>query len=382
MIPSYIGNANQWFYRMIDDIINNGMKTRPRDMDVYELLHQMIVIPNPRERVLAIFNRRANPFFQIAETVWILSGASDVEWITHFNSQLNNFVDKNDNPYHFHAPYGERIRKYGQSNKYLLYPHKNNKGEIVIDQIDCVAKELRNDKDSRRAIIIIGNPQLDNNPTLDRPCNIVLMFKLRNDKLDMTTINRSNDMLLGLTFTNIVQFTSIQEVIASIIGVEIGQYYHYSDSLHIYFDSKVYPRLNSNDSWNIYDEVSPTKMIQTNNLLQQIESLYKPFSYRINNSERYLESVKCSYWKSAGLMIQAWDKMHRNEDISSIINTILEIPAEDWRFASLEYFVRWAHNRLPNLDLHSLLHKEHYKNSPILERWIFHSLEENENISN
>jgi len=59
------------------------------------------------------------------------------------------------------------------------------------------------------------------------------MIKLREGKLEWTQVMRSNDLVLGLPY-NIVQFTSIQEILASWLGVEVGTYNHISDSLHIY----------------------------------------------------------------------------------------------------------------------------------------------------
>jgi thymidylate synthase len=44
---------------------------------------------------------------------------------------------------------------------------------------------------------------------------------------------RSNDLFLGLPY-NIIQFTTLQEVLAGWLGVEVGTYNHLSDSLHVY----------------------------------------------------------------------------------------------------------------------------------------------------
>jgi thymidylate synthase len=44
---------------------------------------------------------------------------------------------------------------------------------------------------------------------------------------------RSNDLILGLPH-NIIQFSSLQEVLAGWLGVEVGSYNHFADSLHLY----------------------------------------------------------------------------------------------------------------------------------------------------
>jgi thymidylate synthase len=44
---------------------------------------------------------------------------------------------------------------------------------------------------------------------------------------------RSNDLFRGFPH-NVVQFSTLQEVLAGWLGLELGTYHHYSDSLHLY----------------------------------------------------------------------------------------------------------------------------------------------------
>ena len=59
------------------------------------------------------------------------------------------------------------------------------------------------------------------------------MLKVRDGKLEWSQIMRSNDVLLGMPY-NFVQFTGLQEILAGWLGLELGSYNHYSDSLHLY----------------------------------------------------------------------------------------------------------------------------------------------------
>ena len=59
------------------------------------------------------------------------------------------------------------------------------------------------------------------------------MLKVRDNKLEWTQIMRSNDIYLGLPY-NLIQFTSLQEIIAGWLKINVGSYCHYSDSLHLY----------------------------------------------------------------------------------------------------------------------------------------------------
>ena len=50
-------------------------------------------------------------------------------------------------------------------------------------------------------------------------------------------IVRSNDLFRGVPY-NFVQFTSLQEILAGWLGIELGTYNQISDSLHLYTEDK------------------------------------------------------------------------------------------------------------------------------------------------
>jgi thymidylate synthase len=372
-MEDFYGHTNKFFYRMFNSIMNDGVKTNARGMDTYELLHQVIEVPDPSKRVLTLYNRAANPIFQMAETVWILSGRGDAEWICHFNSQLQKFLDQ-DNIKGFHAPYGERLRHYGKSSRFGGDSPVSE--DFWVDQFDVVIKELRNDPGSRRAVMLIGNPLFDHAKSNDRPCNIALSYKVRNGKLHATTFNRSNDMILGLTYTNIVQFTTIQESLAAILGVELGPYIHYSDSLHIYTSDKIVPKLDDR-RFDVYDFVDPTPIKHNSDLLNVIEGLCIPYNIR---TLRQVPKIDCPYWQSAALMIWAWDAMKEERAIAAL-EYLLQVQAKDWAIASLEYFVRWTKNHVKEEVVSEEIHtriKLWIKSNLLLldakevEKWVFH----------
>ena len=59
------------------------------------------------------------------------------------------------------------------------------------------------------------------------------MFLVRNDKLNITQIVRSQDFIWGLPY-NFIQFGYITQYIAEKIGVEVGCYHEMVQSLHVY----------------------------------------------------------------------------------------------------------------------------------------------------
>jgi thymidylate synthase len=187
-----------------------------------ELLHVMIELSNPMQRWM--YNRfpPMNISFALAELFWILNGSNDVELLDTWNKNLKNQAEDKGSPT-YHGAYGHRLRsQYG------------------IDQIDRAYLALKANPNSRQVVMQIWDPradmpnETDGQPiSRDIPCNICSLLKIRNDKLEWTQIMRSNDIFLGLP-QNLVQFTSLQEIMAGWLGIEIGSYHHLSDSFHLY----------------------------------------------------------------------------------------------------------------------------------------------------
>lgn len=65
-------------------------------------------------------------------------------------------------------------------------------------------------------------------------CNTQCFFEIQNGKLNMTVLNRSNDMIWGAYGANAVHFSVLQEFIAAAIDVPLGVYRQFSHNLHMY----------------------------------------------------------------------------------------------------------------------------------------------------
>lgn len=101
----------------------------------------------------------------------------------------------------------------------------------MADQIQFVIRELRLDRYSRRAAIDIRRT---NDIILsDPPCLQHIQFMIRNGKLNMTVLFRSNDACKA-TFMNAYALTCLQGEIAKELGVEVGFYTHIANSFHAY----------------------------------------------------------------------------------------------------------------------------------------------------
>ena len=131
-------NVNEALQLGVNYIFQEGVTVNSRNgMTLEAPTPVATVYQKPNERVLIDPVRDANPFFHFFESLWILAGRKDVEFLTEFNKQMALYSDDGEE---FNAPYGYRMR---------------NGVNIDNDQILNVISILNEDKDSRQAVIQI-----------------------------------------------------------------------------------------------------------------------------------------------------------------------------------------------------------------------------------
>jgi len=222
-------NFNQLYPAINAQLVSQGKTIKSRNGDTIELEDFQTVITNPTQRCVGGHKRNINIYFLLAEAIWIWLGKKDVKFLKTFNERMSDYSDDGLN---FHAPYGFRLRSYGQSS-FLDY------GSNGLDQIKENVELLSKNPEDRRAVASIWNPLLDCNTTSkDIPCNDLLMFKIRDGKLNLTIQNRSNDLHWGLP-TNVFQFSFISELMSLCLGVKVGKQVHNSQSLHVYLSNPI-----------------------------------------------------------------------------------------------------------------------------------------------
>ena len=211
--------ANDVWKKAVDMLFAQEATVSGRTGDVLELLHTFVSIENPRQKWVYDRIPPISISFALAEVVWIMNGEERSEVINYWNPRLSDFAGNGDI---YYGAYGKRIRSH-----------------FGFDQLERSYYALQNVPESRQVVIQIydvgkdfpidnGQPRSE-----DIPCNICSLLKVRDGKLEWSQIMRSNDILLGMPY-NFVQFTSLQEILAGWLGLEVGSYNHYSDSLHLY----------------------------------------------------------------------------------------------------------------------------------------------------
>lgn len=190
-----------------------------RNGETREIIPCMLRIQDPCRRWILSRRPPYNPAFGLVEFIWIVTGNNESRVPNYWNPRLPNYAGVTDK---YHGAYGYRLRH-----------------EFGLDQIKRAVDVLTNMPETRQAVLQIWKPELDmpqsdGEPvSKDIPCNVMSLLKVRKGRLHWTQIMRSNDIMRGLPY-NIIQFTLLQQVMARWLGCEMGEYFHLSDSLHIY----------------------------------------------------------------------------------------------------------------------------------------------------
>jgi thymidylate synthase len=209
-------NLQEAYKTMLYDLMNEGLTTAPRGMETKEFIPCVFQIENPLSRIIALDSRKMNLFYAMIETMWYLNGDDALEPLTYYNKAMANFSDDGKI---LRGAYGARLIKKNQT--------------LDKSQFGLVFDKLQKDPSSRQAVAIIWDPWFDHQSTKDVPCTVGFIFTIRENKLNMTTVMRSNDIVLGTTY-DAFAFMIFQEFLARKLHVGVGSYTHVANSFHIY----------------------------------------------------------------------------------------------------------------------------------------------------
>lgn len=271
---------------------------------------------NPRERVLFSEQRDANPFFHFFESMWMLAGRNDLEYIAAILPRMRDYSDD-----------GETLQgAYGYRWRYQFY----------VDQLELAIQELEENPDSRRVVIQMWSADDLGLVSKDLPCNTQLYVNVRQDYVDMTVTCRSNDAIWGCYGANVVHFSFLQEYIACSLRKLVGKLYQFSNNFHVYPDMPRFKELWENPrSTNYYEgeAMSPGPLLFQGNYKAFDDELYewldKPHD---NTSSSFLSGVAYPMWQS----LQA----HQTKERVDALNWADQIDAPDWRHACVMWLTR------------------------------------------
>lgn len=154
----------------------------------------------------------------IYELLWFLRGETNVRWLQQQGVTIwDEWADAD----------GELGPVYGC--QWRSWPTVD--GE-VIDQIDQVQSQLRENPNSRRLIVSAWNVgQLDQMAL--PPCHLLFQFYVAEGRLSCQMYQRSADYFLGVPF-NIASYALLTMMMAKATGLEPGEFIHVFGDVHLY----------------------------------------------------------------------------------------------------------------------------------------------------
>lgn len=342
MFTASYNDINQLFLDSLHHLMEDGaevlVQSSTSSQKTKELHPALLELKHPTCRVLTIPNRKNNVFATVAEYVWIMGGRNDLDFLSFYLSGAGNYSDDGKT---WRAAYGPRLRSWAKRDG------------SQVDQLQEVIRILKKDPYSRRAVMVLFDPDLDFvHESKDYPCTNWMHFLYRNDRLDLKVTMRSNDIVFGMSQTNIPIFSMILETMACLLGKRVGMYYHDADSLHIYDNmlEKARTIIDPPYRFNVYEHVSPMAMMFT-------DETYWAELNRIFTFEKLLRNENT--WKEAKNNIPAWMKLFKDPVMSGLFGMLASysfmkwgdlegaleclltaVPMVDWRISGLEFFWR------------------------------------------
>jgi len=301
------------------DISRNGRVLRIDGPVTIELTH-------PTERVNFCPVRNANPFFHYIEALAILANWNNIQLLAYFAANMLNYSDDGLTQ---NAFYGTRLRKtWG-------------------DQLNAIIRNLSVFPDSRQEVALIWNPEDLTRRTKDKACNLLLMFAVRDNRLTMTSVNRSNDAIWGgVSGANIVHLSMIQEYVALSLGIECGEWWHFSNNLHVYMDNPKWEALQDAKVEDPYSkgQVRSLPLFPSPRHRWDWDAAADQFLMRAHNAiqeKQLLGKADNMYMMDAVTMFDAW-QMYKSKTVGSIEinNHLQQVAADDWRVACQAWITR------------------------------------------
>lgn len=206
-------DLNEAFFDLLQSVYNQGKTVAARGSEQKELLFCNFTIDDPTNLQITSPARKFSADYATAEWLWYLSANPKVNNIGKL-AKIWTLIQDDD---------GEAESNYGC----YLKPQWN-----------WVVEELMNDRDSRRATVVINQPHHKGKNRADYPCTHYLHFFIRENKLHLGVNMRSNDIIFGLcndVFTfSLFQQLMLNELNSRGAAVDLGTYNHHAGSLHLY----------------------------------------------------------------------------------------------------------------------------------------------------
>ena len=205
-------NANEAYEYYHDRILTHGIPFG----DTKALFNIGFYLENPNDKLIINRERKWSLNYAEAEWQWYLSGDANVKKLGEIYGKIP-------------AIWQKMADESGEVNSNYGWQWMRNA------QLSHVVNKLRDYPDTRQAAISIYDAKEIAKYHNDTPCTYAVQFSIIAEKLCMSVYMRSNDLWYGFC-NDQYQFANLQELVASMLGIEIGWYYHHAHNLHLYND--------------------------------------------------------------------------------------------------------------------------------------------------
>lgn len=156
----------------------------------------------------------------IHELLWFISGETNIRYLQENGVRIwNEWADADGN---LGPVYGSQWRSWPVA------------GGGSIDQLQQVVNSIKASPDSRRHVVTAWNPGEIDKMALP-PCHILFQFYVAGGKLSCQLYQRSADIFLGVPF-NIASYSFLLLMMASVTGLQPGEFIHTLGDAHIYLN--------------------------------------------------------------------------------------------------------------------------------------------------
>jgi thymidylate synthase len=176
------------------------------------LFNQSFTIENPIEKVITTPQRKFNKDYADYEWEWYRKGDRNANEISERAKIWKLMMVPDTN--------GEVNSNYGYFWNYN-------------DQLDRVIKDLKRNKETRRAIVVHYDINELDRYQFDTPCNDVLNFYVKDGELQLTVFARSIDLVYGFC-NDQYTFAKLMELVCKETGYSVGEMHWFITNLHIY----------------------------------------------------------------------------------------------------------------------------------------------------
>jgi thymidylate synthase len=175
------------------------------------IFNEVFTLVNPSDKVITTPERKFNTDYAEYEWNWYLKGDRDANEIAERAKIWKQMM----------------VPGTAEVNSNYGYFWKLN------DQLQRAITELRFNPESRRAIVVHYDINELDRYKYDTPCNDVLNFYIKDDKLHLSVFARSIDLVYGFC-NDQYTFAKLMEMVAYQLEIPVGEMHWMVTNLHIY----------------------------------------------------------------------------------------------------------------------------------------------------